>query len=129
MSSDVVAGGGWSEVERDGVATAAQALAGALGIGYVVAGVAGVALGATDGGRDLAVWLGLLVGGGALVLVGSFLFRPSPFGVLATAIGAVAGALALVWSVVVPVLALALVALSVVRARRAAQGARGAVRA
>jgi hypothetical protein len=129
MSSDVVAGGGWSAVERGGVATATQVLAWALGIGYVAAGVAGVALGAADGGRDLAVWLGLLVGGGALVLAGSFLFRPGMFGVLATAIGSVAGALALVWSVVVPVLALALVALSVVRARRAARGARGATRA
>ncbi len=129
MSTEMVAGGGWSTAGRDGVTIASQVLAGVLGIGYVAAGLAGVVLGGTGGGTDLAIWLGLLVGGGALVLVGSFALRPGTPGVLATAIGSVAGALALFWSVLVPVLAVALVVLSVLRARRAARGARGAARA
>jgi hypothetical protein len=105
-------------VER--LAAASRALAALLGVGYIAAGVVGAALGATGGDRgDLAVWLLLLAGGGALVLVGSFaLEQRSGLAVTVTAIGAAAGALALFWTVIVPVLAAALVALIVVDARR-----------
>jgi hypothetical protein len=108
------------------VSTATLALAGLLGVGYIAAGVVGAVADATGGDRsDLAFWLVFLVGGGALVLIGSFLFGPRPMpSVVLTSVGALAGALALFWSVIVPVLALALVVLSVVRARRSALGRR-----
>ncbi|MBM2823621.1 MAG: hypothetical protein HW413_2367 [Thermoleophilia bacterium] len=121
-AADGMGAGGWSSARKDRVSTATLALAGLLGVGYIAAGVVGAAADATGGdGSDLAFWLVFLVGGGALVLIGSFLFgsRPMPSVVL-TSVGALAGALALFWSVIVPVLALALVVLSVVRARRSA---------
>jgi len=90
-----------------------------LGIGYVAAGIVGAALGTTGGAGDLALWLLLLVGGGGLVLAGSFaLASRGALGVVLTAIGAAAGALALFWSVIVPILAIALVVVSVLSARR-----------
>jgi len=104
------------------IATATKVLAVVLGVGYIAAGVVGAAFGVTDGdGSDLAFWLVLLVGGGALVLIGSFVLGSRPvLSAVLTSVGALAGAVALFWSVIVPVLALALVVLSVFRARRAA---------
>lgn len=104
----------------DRISIATQVLAAVLGVGYIAAGVVGAALGVTDSdGSDLAFWLALLVGGGTLVLIGSFALVARPvLGAALTAVGAVAGALALFWSVLVPVLALALIVLAVIRARR-----------
>lgn len=105
------------------ISTATQVLAAILGVGYIAAGVVGAALGVTDGeGGSLAFWLTFLVGGGALVLVGSFaLASRGAVSVVVTAIGAAAGALALFWSVIVPVAAAVLVVLIVVDARRRSQ--------
>ena len=103
----------------DRVSIALRALAGVLGIGYIAAGLAGAALDTTGGGSDLAVWLLLLIGGGALVLGGSFASASgNALGVALAAIGAAAGALALFWTAIVPVLAIAFVVLSVISLRR-----------
>ncbi|HLG08838.1 MAG TPA: hypothetical protein VI409_09260 [Gaiellaceae bacterium] len=130
-AADGMGAGGWSSARKDRVSTATPALAGLLGVGYLVAGVVGAAAGATGGdGSDLAFWLVFLVGGGALVLAGSFVFGSRPaISVVLTSVGALAGAAALFWSVIVPVLALALVVLSIVRVRRVAAGRRSVSRA
>lgn len=104
----------------DRVAMATQVVAAILGVGYIAAGVVGAAVDATGGdGSDLAFWLAFLAGGGTLVLVGSFVLRSRPvLSATLTSVGALAGAVAVFWSIIVPVLALVLVTLCIVRARR-----------
>jgi hypothetical protein len=69
-----------------------------------------------DGG--LLFWFGTLVGGGVCVLVGTLLLprRPVP-GCVLTTLGCVAGVLPTMWTVVVPVM---LVALAIGAGREAA---------
>jgi biotin transporter BioY len=104
----------------DGVTRAALALGVILGFGYIAAGVIGWIVDVTDGdGSDLFFWLLLLVGGGVLILAGLFVLTSRPvLSIVVAAVGAVAGAVVLVWSVIVPILALIFVALLIVRARR-----------
>jgi len=115
----------------DRIAIATQVLAAVLGVGYIAAGVVGAAFDVTDGaGSDLAFWLVFLVGGGALVLIGSFVLGSRPvLSAALTSVGALAGVVAVFWSVIAPVLTLALVVLSIARARRVASGRRGVSRA
>jgi hypothetical protein len=106
-------------VDRDRIATATAVLGVVLGVGYMAAGIAGWILDATDGdNRNLAFWLALLVGGGAAILLGVFRTRSPALSIALTAIGAFAGALALFWSILVPILAAALIVLVVLRSRR-----------
>ena len=93
-----------------------------LGVGYIVAGIAGWIADVTDGdGSDLAFWLVFLCGGGVVLLLGLLrVTSPAWLSVALIAVGAVAGAIALVWSVIVPVLAVALIILTVLKARRPA---------
>ena len=104
----------------DGVSKAALVSGTILALGYIAAGVIGWLADVTDGdGSDLAFWLLLLLGGGLLILLGLFRFTSPPaLAVALVAIGALAGALALVWSIVAPVLAVALIVLMLLRARR-----------
>ena len=90
-----------------------------LGVGYVVAGIVGWIADVDDGdGSDLAFWLVFLCGGGLILLAGLLrVTSPAWLSVALVAIGAVAGALALVWTVIVPILALVLIVLVVLRAR------------
>jgi len=113
------------------IATASQVLAAVLGVGYIAAGVVGAAFDVTDGdGSDLAFWLVFLVGGGALVLIGSFVLGSRPvLSAALTSVGALAGAVAVFWSVIVPVLALTLVVLCIARARRVSDAGRSVSRA
>jgi hypothetical protein len=61
----------------------------------------------------------LLVGGGVLILAGLFvLTSPPALSIVVGAIGAIPGALALFWSVIVPILALIFIALLIIRARQ-----------
>lgn len=112
-------------------ARATQVLAAVLGVGYIAAGVVGAAFDVTDSdGSDLAFWLVFLVGGGALVLIGSFVLGSRPvLSAALTSVGALAGAVAVFWSVIVPVLALVLMVLCIARARRASDAGRSVSRA
>ena len=106
-------------MHRNRVETGAYVLALVLALGYLVAGIGGWIGDVTDGGSDLAFWLVFLLGGAVLILVGLFgVPRWSAASVALLAIGALAGALALFWTIVVPVLALVLVALAIATARR-----------
>lgn len=90
-----------------------------LGLGYLAAALIGWAADVTDGdGSDLAFWLLFLGGGGVLLLVALFVVSEQRAVAAGLAIaGALAGALALFWSVVVPLAAIAFVVLVALRLR------------
>ena len=91
-----------------------------LGVGYLFAGMIGWFADVSDGDRgDLAFWLVLLLGGGALLLAGLFASGlPRGVALALALVGALAGALALIWSILVPLVALVFVVLLVLRDRR-----------
>ena len=107
-------------LERDNLTTAAYWLALILGIGYATAAIIGWAADVTDGdGSDLAFWLVLLFGGAALIVAGLFLTRRWSWASAGlVSVGAAAGALAVLWSILVPIAALVLIVLAVSAARR-----------
>jgi hypothetical protein len=90
-----------------------------LGVGYLAAGIGGWIGDVTDGDNgDLVVWLLLLVGGGALLLLGLLATGlPRGAALALQIVGALAGALALLWSILVPILAIVFVVLTVLQAR------------
>ena len=69
---------------------------------------------AGDGG--IPFWFGSLVGGGAMVLLGALAFRHRPwlsFGLIT--VGCLAGAVATMWTLVIPLVALAVIVLALLR--------------
>lgn len=92
-----------SKVRRFGVA---------FGVLYILDGIAETVRLLVTGDGGFAFWFGTLVGGGTLVLVGS-LWRPlrRPWPRTAVVLGAAVGIPATMWTLVVPVVALVLVAL------------------
>jgi len=106
-------------MNRDNLTTAAYWLALVMGIAYAAGGIIGWIADVTDGdGSDLAFWLLFLLGGAALILAGLFLARRwSWSSALLISLGAAAGALALLWSILAPLLAVVLIALTVSAAR------------
>ena len=96
-------------------------LAGAV---FVVAGILGLLLPRHTEGMSIGeevMWFGLLVGGGALVLAGLRLVPRAPWVAAAlVSVGAVAGSLPLFWTLILPLVAIALFVLSIVNARRVA---------
>lgn len=113
-------------MRTDRITTAILVIGGVLGVAYVAAGIiGGIAIDWGDSrGADRALWIAFLAGGGALLLAGLWALRnASPWVAAAlVSIGAVAGAVAMFWSVLVPLGAILLVVLSVVRARRVSAG-------
>jgi hypothetical protein len=97
------------------------------GIAYLVIGVVGGALSShweDASTSDRVIWTVLLVGGGLLVLAGVRFSRRSPWPAAALiSVGAILGALPIFWTVVALLVAIALVVLSILHARRAAGGA------
>jgi uncharacterized membrane protein len=90
-----------------------------LAVVYAVSGVVGL-FADIEPTRDQVIFVLLLWGGALLIVAGLFAIRSSTWPAAAlVSVGAVAGALALFWSVLVPIAAIALVVLSVVLARRA----------
>lgn len=89
-----------------------------LGGLLVAAGIAETVRLVRSGDGGFAFWFGTLVGGGVLVLTGTLLLPRKPdTGCVLTAIGCVAGLLPTMWTVVVPLM---LVALAIATAKRAA---------
>jgi hypothetical protein len=89
-----------------------------LGLLLVSAGIAETVRLVRSGDGGFAFWFGTLVGGGLLILAGTLLLprRPIP-GFMLTMIGCVAGLVPTVWTVVVPLM---LVALIIATAKQAA---------
>lgn len=84
----------------------------------VVAGIAETVRLVRSGDGGFWFWFPTLVGGGALVIVGTLLLTRSPvLGCVLTTVGALAGILPTMWTLVMPVVLMALILLS---ARRAA---------
>ena len=101
------------------------------GVAYLIVGVAGAIWpGHWDdaAASDQIVWAVLLIAGGLLVLAGLRLLRRAPArSATLVSIGAVIGALPIFWALLPLLLAIALIVLSVLYARRAAQSSRAAV--
>ncbi len=96
-----------------------------LGVLYVVAGIVETTRAIVTGDGGLPFWFGTLVGGGALVLLGRRAYpgRPALAGTLVT-VGCLAGVLATLWTLVIPLLALVVVILNLMRVSEAQPAAR-----
>jgi hypothetical protein len=88
----------------------------ALGFLYVAAGIAETVRLVRSGDGGFAFWFGSLVGGGTLVLLGEALHRGrAGLGATLICVGAVVGVLATLWTLVVPVFAIAVMVLALKR--------------
>lgn len=107
-------------MRRDAILTAALLLGVLLAAVYITAGVIGWIVDVGDGDdSDLAFWLLFLLGGGVLLLVGLFVVRRwSTLSLVLGALGALAGAFALFWTIVLPLLALAFIVLAIAARRQ-----------
>jgi hypothetical protein len=91
---------------------------------YVLIGIIGGLLPShweeASGASDRIIWIVLLVGGGLLLFLGLRMSRRSPWlGAALISLGAVAGALPIFWTLIALLVAITLVVLSVLYARRA----------
>jgi hypothetical protein len=85
---------------------------------YVIAALIGL-LAEFDSTRDTVLWVGFLSGGAVLILLGIYFAGVSPWlSAALVSIGAAAGGLPLFWSIVVPLAAAVLIAMSFAVARR-----------
>jgi hypothetical protein len=88
-----------------------------LGAVFAVAGTIG--LFTIDGTLDIIVWAVFLFGGAALVFAGQWAYRYSPVAAAVfVSVGVLAGGLPLFWSLIVPLAAAVVIALSFALARR-----------
>lgn len=87
-----------------------------LGVLYIVAGIAETTRAIVTGDGGIPFWFGSLVGGGALILLGTLVFRLRPW-LSCTFIcaGCLAGAAATMWTIVVPLIAVAVMVLALLR--------------
>ena len=84
-----------------------------LGLLYVAAGIAESVRAVTSGDGGLWFWFGSLVGGGALVLSGMAVSSRHPnVGRTLICVGSMMGVLATGWTLVVPLIAVAVVVLN-----------------
>jgi hypothetical protein len=89
-----------------------------LGAIFLVAGTIGIFVD-FDTTRDTILWVTFLYGGAALIFIGQWAARYSGwFSAALVSIGAAAGGLPLFWSILVPLAAAVLIALSFALARR-----------
>ena len=90
-----------------------------LGVVYVLAGIAETIRVVVTGDGGLAFWFGTLVGGGAAILLGILAFRNRPrvYASLVV-VGSLAGLLATMWTLLIPLVALTVVVLTLRRTAR-----------
>ena len=86
-----------------------------LGVLYVGAGIAETVRAVRSGDGGIVFWFGSLVGGGLLVLVGQALRRRPRLSAALIGVGCLAGVLATAWTLVVPVFAVVVFVLALVR--------------
>jgi hypothetical protein len=83
-----------------------------VGSSFLLSGILETIRVLTSGDGGLAFWFGSLFGGGSLVLLGTLGLRSHPLlALVAVTVGALAGSLATAWTLVLPLLALWLVAM------------------
>ena len=107
-------------MDGDGLARSTRFLVLALSVLYLLGAIGGLALLDLDSTRDVVLWVSLLVGGAALMLVGQTMIPPGGRSALLVSLGAALGGLPLVWTLVVPIAVAAVVACSIALARRTA---------
>jgi hypothetical protein len=104
------------------LSTAILILGGLLALAYLAGAVLGGLLidWEDDGGADDRVfWMSFLIGGFVLLLAGLLLAnRSRSLAAALISLGAIAGAIPTVWTIVIPLAAIALVVLTVLWARR-----------
>jgi hypothetical protein len=99
-------------------------LALALGIGFILDGIAETVRAFRSGDGGLLFWFGSLCGGGALILVATFALPRRPWLAFSlTAVGCIAAAIATMWTFILPLLAILLLVLALLRAIHGIQAA------
>ena len=98
---------------------AARWLAGGVGSAFIVLGVVEVAVRVLSSDpidtEAVVYWFVTLCGGGTLVLLGSFVITRPGWALAAVLVGCLMGTIATIWTLVLPVAALALVVLSILQ--------------
>ncbi len=109
-------------MRREAILQAALLVGVLLAAVYITAGFIGWIVDVGDGDNsDLAFWLVFMIGGGVLLLAGLFVVsRWSTLSIVLAALGAIAGAIALFWTIVVPLAALGFIVLAIVARRQPA---------
>ena len=93
-----------------------KGLAWFLGVVFILFGVAEVIRVVGWGGGGLAFWFLSLCGGGALILIGTFVITQRPWlSMTLVTIGCLAATVATMWTLILPVLALTLLVLTLLR--------------
>ena len=104
----------------DGLASSTKFLVLSLSLLYLIASVGGLLFLDFDTTRDTVLWLGFLVGGAALLLLGQLGMPRGARSAAMVSIGAVLGGLPLFWTLVVPIAVAAVITCSIALARRPA---------
>ena len=103
-----------------GLASSTKFLVLALSVLYLVASVGGLVLFDFETTRDTVLWLGFLVGGATLMVLGQLGVPRGARSAAMVSIGAVLGGLPLFWTLLVPIAVAAVIACSIALARRPA---------
>lgn len=106
----------------DGLASATRFLVLAMSVLYLVGAFGGLLLFDFETTRDVVLWIGFLLGGAVLMVLGQLGLPRGPRSALMVSLGAVMGGLPLFWTLVVPIAVAAVIACSVALARRPAPG-------
>jgi hypothetical protein len=89
-----------------------------LGVLYIVAGIAETTRAVVTGDGGIPFWFGSLVGGGSVILLGTLAFRHRPWLYCSLIwLGCLAGVLATLWTLLIPLIALTVMLLAVLRTR------------
>jgi hypothetical protein len=87
-----------------------------LGVLYIVAGIAETTRAIVTGDGGIPFWFGSLIGGGAMILLGTLALRHRPWLYCSLITGrCLAGAIATMWTLVIPLIALVVMVLTVLR--------------
>lgn len=104
----------------DGLASATRFLVLALSVLYLVGAGGGLIVFDFDTTRDIVLWIGLLVAGAALMVLGQMGLPRGTRSAIMVSIGALIGGLPLFWTLVVPIAVAAVITCSIALARRPA---------
>jgi hypothetical protein len=103
-----------------GLVSATKFLVLTLSALYFLAGIVGFVAIEFDTTVSRGLWLGFLLAGAVLLLVGQLALPPSGRSALLVSLGAIVGGLPLFWTLIVPIAVAAVIACSVALSRRAA---------
>jgi hypothetical protein len=102
------------------LASATKFLVIALSVLYLVGAIGGLIVLDFDATRDVVLWVGLLVGGSVLMILGQIGLPRGTRSAVMVSVGALVGGLPLFWTLVVPIAVAAVITCSIALARRPA---------